>query len=356
MKVIHVVESFAGGVYDFLVELTNNLTPIKYVIVHGKRENTPLNYKKDFPLTTKFIYWNNVVREINPLKDLKALIGLIKILKGIDADIIHLHSSKAGFIGRFAAKILGLQDKVIYTSHGASFLRKDVSLLKRNLFIYLEKVASKLGGKVIACSKSEAEVFHEYGINADYIYNGIKCKQFSRKKNLKGKDIITIGTIGRVTYPKNPKFFNKIAENFLQRRNIKFLWIGDGEFSYQLKSPNITLTGWLPREEVENKLQEIDIYLSTSLWEGLPLSVLQAMCAAKPLILSDCVGNRDLVVDNGKIFRTIEEAIISIIDLIENPKKREIWGLSSLKLVNEKFSIEKTVEKYKQLYQSLTEK
>jgi len=354
MRIVHVVESFAGGVYDFLVDLTNYLSECEHTIIHGKRKNTPKSFQKDFPAGTKFIYWKNARREISFSKDFRALIEIIKALKSIKSpNVIHLHSSKAGFIGRFAARILGLQDKVIYTSHGVSFLRKDVSSLKRSLYIYLEKTASKLGGKVIACSKSEAEVFQEYGINADYICNGIKCKQSSRKKPSKEENIITIGTIGRVTYQKNPKLFNKIAENFLQRKNIKFLWIGNGELSHQLKSPNITLTGWLSRKEVENKLQEIDIYLSTSLWEGLPLSVLQAMCAAKPLVLSDCVGNRDLIADNGIIFKTLEEAITSITDLIENPKKREILGLNSLKLVKKEFSIEKTIKKYKQLYESL---
>ena len=354
MKVVHIVESFAGGVYDFLVDLTNYLSEYEHIIIHGRRKNTPENFQQDYPTNTRFIYWKNVRREINLKKDFLALKEVLGILKAIQSlDIIHLHSSKAGFIGRFAARILELQDKVIYTSHGVSFLRKDVSPLKRSLYIYLERAASKLGGKVIACSKSEAKVFHEYGINADYIYNGIKCKQSSRKEIPKDKNTIIIGTVGRVTYQKNPKLFNKIAESFLQRRNIKFVWIGDGELSYQLKSPNIVLTGWLPRKEVENKLQEIDIYLSTSLWEGLPLSALQAMCAAKPLVLSNCVGNRDLIVDNGIIFETIEESVTSITYLMENPKKRKILGLNSLKLVKKDFSMEKMIKKYKQIYESL---
>ncbi|WP_038056395.1 glycosyltransferase [Thermodesulfobacterium hydrogeniphilum] len=355
MKIVHIVEPFAGGTYDFLVDLTNNLSEYRHIIIHGKRENTPENFEKDFPPGTEFIYWQNATREINPKKDLNALFELLSILKKInDIDIIHLHSSKAGFLGRLVARILGLSDKIIYTSHGVSFLRKDVSKLKQRMFVYLEKFATKLGGRVVACSRSEAEEFRKYGINAEYIYNGVDCGFVNYRRD-QNKNIIIIGTIGRITYQKNPILFNEIAEYFSNKKNVKFLWIGDGESKEELKSKNIEITGWLPKEKVSNYLNSIDIYLSTSLWEGLPLSVLQAMCKGKPLVLSDCVGNRDLVKNNvnGFLYKTKEEAIKNLEKLICDSTLRLKFGQASLNIVKKDFSVKNTVSRYKELYKKV---
>jgi len=311
MKIVHIVESFASGVFDFIVDLSNGMSSYKHIIIYSLREHTPDNFKKYFPNETEFIHWNSATREINPKADIQALLELIKILKNIpDVDIIHLHSSKAGFLGRIAAKILKKENITVYTSHGAPFLRKDVSRLKQKLFIYLEKVASYFGGNIVCCSKSEAEAFLSHKIDALYINNGIECSSKTKNNINRNKDIIYVGTIGRISYQKNPELFNKIAEAFLPNKKVKFIWIGSGELESKLTSPNIIKTGWLKKKDVLSELSKIDIYLSTSIWEGLPLSVLQAMCYEKPLLLSCCVGNKDLVKNNynGILFSTLKEA------------------------------------------------
>lgn len=355
MNIIHIVESFGGGVYDFLVDLTNGMPEFNYYIIYGKRENTPADFKKDFPKGTKFFYWKNAAREINPKKDLFALKELIDILKSVDnIDIVHLHSSKAGFLGRLAAKILGLQNKTIYTSHGVSFLRHDVSKFKKKQFEIFEKIASKFGGDIIACSKSEAEEFKKIGIKADFIFNGIKLNKCCIKKNKKNSNQFIIGTVGRITYPKNPMMFNEIANQFLEYKDIKFVWIGDGELRDELTSENIEITGWLNKDDLFKKLAEIDLYISTSLWEGLPLSVLQAMCFRKPLLLSNCVGNVDLVIEgkNGFIFNDKEEAVNKIEKLFNNYELLKTLGEGSFKILKDNFTLEKTVKEYKNLYLS----
>jgi len=350
MKIIHIAESFVAGCFDFIVELSNGLPNYQHIIIYGKRETTPNNFKEYFPSNTEFIYWKNATREINPKRDLYSLIHLIKILHKYKADVIHLHSSKAGFLGRLATSILNIQYKVIYTPHGVSFLRKDVSNFKHKLFIYLEKIGYKLGGKIIACSKSEAEEYWKYRIKADYISNGIRCmpSNLTQEKNQE----ITIGTIGRITAAKNPTIFNNIAEKL----NVKFLWIGDGELRSELTAKNIEISGWIERKNIETLLNKIDIYISTSLWEGLPLSVLQAMCQAKPLVLSDCVGNRDLVKAgyNGFLFSSLEEAIKYLNILIENRNKLTEFGNHSQMMANKVYSLENMLKQYDSLYQKLS--
>jgi glycosyltransferase involved in cell wall biosynthesis len=357
MKIVHIVESFAGGVYDFILDLVNSIPEEEYTIIYAEREHTPENFKIKFPKNVSFIQWTQVTREINPIQDFKAYIELIEYLKKIQTDVIHLHSSKAGFLGRIAAYKMKLSSKVVYTPHGVSFLRKDVSPVKHRVFVWLEKTGSWFGGTTIACSKSEMEEFHRHNIPAQYINNGIACE--THYDHLNKNNRLKVGTIGRITYQKNPSTFNKIAKHFLNNKSIEFIWIGGGgELENQLSSPNIIKTGWLSREDVNIELSKIDIYLSTSLWEGLPLSVLQAMCLGKPLLLSNCIGNRNLVKENynGILFNDISECLIALQDMMDHPKnRRKEMRSHSIEIVKKDFSIEQMIDKYKLLYKNCVE-
>lgn len=355
MKIIHVTECFAGGTFEFLVSLIKEMPEYEHIIIYGKRENTPQNYRERFPPNIILIPWENVQREIHLWKDIKALLKLEKVLKRYitEKSIIHLHSSKAGFLGRIAACFVGKSKRVIYTTHGVSFLRRDVSKGKRLFYVLLEKIGSFFGGKIVVCSNSEGEKFKKYGIKkVAVIHNGIKIEKKQVEERKKTKDKTIIGTLARITYPKNPRQFNEIAEYFKENEKIKFLWIGDGELKNELKSSNIEITGWLEKEEAKEKLKEIDIYLSTSLWEGLPLSVLEAMTWGKSVVLSNCIGNLDIIKrENGYSFSTSKEAIEKIEELLIN-KEYLKWNEKSYKLVKHFFSIQKMIYKYNSIYQS----
>lgn len=354
MKIVHVVECFAGGVFSFLSNLTNELDKEEYIVIYGtNRDNTPSNFKEKFPQNTKFIPWKNASRSLNPLKDLKALWELYIILKKIDnIDIIHLHSSKAGFLGRIVSFLLGKSKKTIYTPHAISFLRLDVSSKKRKIFIWMEKFASFFGGKIVACSQSEKEVIEEQGIkNVTFINNGIRPLEIEKKVNTSDK--ITIISVGRLSIQKNPKLFNDIALEFIDNPDIQFIWCGDGELKSELTSPNIKCTGWIERKELESYLANADIYLSTSLWEGLPLSVLEAMSIGLPVVLSDCVGNRDLVEDNGVLYIDKIEAVKNINELLKN----KIWinkkGHNSKIIVENNFNMRNMAISYLNIYKGM---
>lgn len=351
MKVLHIAECFSGGVYDFIKDFVNETPDYSHTILYGKRENIKENFKEEFNKNINFIYWKNAKREISLKNDFLALKEVVNLLKKENYDIIHLHSSKAGFLGRVAGRICNQQNKIIYTTHGISFLRKDISDLKLKLYILFEKVGKFCGGKVIACSKSEAEFIKSKGIDCEYINNGVKVTG-NFIKLLKNDSTIKIITVGRITTQKNPELFNKIAENFIENKKIKFIWAGDGEKREVLNSPNIEITGWLNQNEVKKKLQEIDIYLSTSSWEGLSLAVLQAMEYKLPLILSNCVGNIDLVNENynGYIFKNSDDAVKGIERLLQNKELIEEFGKNSEELLKKKFDIHKMIGKYKNYY------
>ena len=356
MKIVHVIECFAGGTFTFLVDLINELNTQKHIIIYGtSRKNMPINFKKSFPSNVTFIEWRNAQRNICFIKDLKALFELYNILKNIsDIDVIHLHSSKAGFLGRMVSSILLKSNKVVYTSHAVSFLRLDITKKKKLMFIWMEKIASYFGGKIIACSKSEKDEFLKYGIkNVNYINNGIQPLKEKKKENITKK--ITIISIGRLSIQKNPKLFNKIAQKFIDNENIQFIWCGDGELRCELISKNIKCTGWINKNEILHYLSSADIYLSTSLWEGLPLSVLEAMSVGVPLVLSNCVGNKDLIKDNGYLYKDINEAIKSINYLKDNKDILVSMQEISKKFFYRNFTINKMGNDYLNLYRSVTE-
>lgn len=354
MKIVHVVECFAGGVFSFLSNLTNELDKEEYIVIYGiNRDNTPSDFREKFPPNTKFIPWKSASRSLNPLTDLKALWELYIILKKIDdIDIIHLHSSKAGFLGRIVSFLLGKSSRTIYTPHAISFLRLDVSPKKRKIFIWMERFASFFGGKIVACSQSEKEAIEEQGIkNVTFINNGIKKLQIEKKVNTSDKT--TIISVGRLSIQKNPKLFNDIALEFIDNPNIQFIWCGDGELKSELTSPNIKYTGWIEQKKLESYLANADIYLSTSLWEGLPLSVLEAMSIGLPVILSNCVGNRDLVEDNGVLYIDKIEAVKNINELLKN----KIWinkkGHNSKIIVENNFNMRNMAISYLNIYKGM---
>lgn len=354
MKVVHVVECFAGGVYSFLSNLTNELNKEEYIVIYGvNRDNTPNNFKEKFPSNTQFIPWESASRNLNPLKDIKALWELYTILKRIEnIDIIHLHSSKAGFLGRIVSFLLGKSKKTIYTPHAISFLRLDVSPKKRKIFIWMEKFASFFGGKIVACSQSEKEAIEEQGIkNVTFINNGIKPLEIEKKVNTSDK--ITIISVGRLSIQKNPKLFNDIALEFIDNPNIQFIWCGDGELKSELTSPNIKCTGWIERKTLKNYLANADIYLSTSLWEGLPLSVLEAMSIGLPVVLSDCVGNRDLVENKDFLYQDKQKAVQMINYYIKNKKILKKESLKSKIIFDRYFKLDRMSNSYYYLYKNL---
>lgn len=357
MKIIHVVESFSAGTFDFIASMVSGMPEMQHLIVHGMREDTPDSYREMFPPTTEYCRWPHVGREISPLNDFRALKNLVTILRQYaNADVIHLHSSKAGFLGRCAARFLGKQHCVLYTPHAVSFLRKDVSSLKRSIYVAFERFGAWMGGEIVACSPSEQAEFVCVGIGADAIENGVTLGV--RPVQRDNHPLLLIGTMGRVSPQKNPHDFNVIASHFLGNDNIRFRWIGDGELRHVLNSGNIEITGWLPKHLADAQLADIDLYLSTSKWEGLPLSVLTAMVHGKPLLLSRCVGNVDLVRDgrNGYLYDGVDDAIKRLSFMLSDRASLNLFGRYSRLVVEQDYSRERMVERYRQAYETIAQR
>ncbi len=354
-KILHIVEAFGGGIFTLLVDLTKELVKnFEVVIVYGKRKQTPDNFERYFDKKIKFIEIENFTRSMDLKKDIKALGEIKRIIKEEKPDIIHLHSSKAGVLGRIA--ISGKKVKMFYNPHGFSFLKQDDSKLKRTIYWLIEKITAMLNRKctIVGCSYGEYLEAKKLNKNSICINNGIDIKKIDKEiKHLRQHEInyknLKICTIGRIGYQKNPKLFNEIAKEL---PDIQFTWIGDGELKNELTSSNINVTGWKTRNKVLEELNNHDVFILTSLWEGLPISLLESMYMKKICIVSDCIGNKD-VIENGKngyIAKNKEEFIKKISEIKNNRAQVDGVTKKGREDVLNKYCNDVMVKQYKEIY------
>ena len=345
-KVLFFAEAMGGGVFTYIVNLSNELVKTHEVYVaYALRDQTPEDYRLYFDKRVHLIHVENFCREINCKRDLAAFFEIRKIAKEVKPNIIHLHSSKAGVIGRLAFN--GRKVPLFYTPHGYSFLMTDQSRWKIEFYRIIEKICAKRNCITICCSKGELDEALKLGPDAVCIDNGINTDEIdailNNKKNT-SKHGFTVFTIGRISYQKNPEDFNQTAEAF---PDIRFVWIGDGELRDNLTSPNIEVTGWLEREKALQIANDGDAFILTSLWEGLPISLLEAMYMRKICIVSNVIGNRDVINSgiNGFVCNNLDDYIAAIEkcikgecgELIENAYQ-DILGTYNTKVMSEKYN------------------
>ncbi|WP_299521436.1 glycosyltransferase [Winogradskyella sp.] len=354
LKVLHISETFAAGVYTYIKDICEFFDEIEtvesYVIYSGIRKGTNRDkFSKDFSKNVTLIEVR-MEREISPLKDFKSTYKLIKTIRKISPDVIHLHSSKAGVIGRVASKFYPMA-KVYYTPNGYSFLREDVSPSKKKFFKIIEGITNKLfGGVTVACGDTEYEYAKTIG-PALLVRNGVNIDEVYAHKLEKqiNKGVFVVGTMGRLSPQKNPRLFNEIA---LLNPNIRFIWIGDGELRNEVSSKNIEVTGWRPREEALKSVNEFDIYLQTSLWEGLPFTIIEAMVLGKPIIANNVIGNKDAVENNynGFLCNSIEEFVTAINKIQSNFDLKQEMSINSKTRANKLFDRDENFKILQQIY------
>jgi glycosyltransferase involved in cell wall biosynthesis len=317
----------------------------------------------------------SLVRDIHPLKDIKALIKLAIFLKKEKFDIVHCHTSKGGFIGRLAAKLAGAKI-IIYSPHGDIF-EGYFCKLATDFFILLEKFAARFTDKIINLTKIEIEKFLEHGIGTrhqlEQIYNGINIKYYERAmpSNLKKrdefglcKDDFVCATVGRLVPVKGHTYLIKAIQKVVKViPEAKFLFVGDGEIksklSEEIKSldlqENIFMLG--SRNDIATILSCINVFLLPSLNEGFGMVLIEAMAARKPVIATN-VGGIPEVVKYGETGILVPpkdpEAFSSaIIKLYNNPELSRRMGLAGYNRAKRLFDITTTVHEFESLYSDL---
>ncbi len=323
---------------------------------------------------SKIYFIMSLVREISPLKDLKALISTWRVLRIEKPNIVHTHSSKAGIIGRIAAKLAGVKT-VVHTIHGYSFNETQKWHIKK-LYIFLERLCSLFSDKLIVETAGDIKKGLDYkiakkskftlicsGIDTQYYKNYAPNPAF-RQSLVKDNNTKIVMTVGPFKPQKNLQDYIKAAAIVCKEvKNAVFFIVGDGELRPELESlitelglkDKVILLGW--RRDIIDLLCACDIFAMTSLWEGLPRTILDAMCCAKPVIANPVGGIPD-VIDDGKTgFLTkpydAQYAAEKIIYLLKNEDKMREMGKNAKISVGEKYDINYNVKQHEDLYLQL---
>ncbi len=207
------------------------------------------------------------------------------------------------------------------------------------------------GAKTIACGKGEYEEARKLSGNSTYVNNGINIyaiKEYVRDYDSQ-KRPIKICTSGRILCQKNPALFNQIAEKL---PDVEFTWIGEGDLRAELTSPNIKITGWVSRIDALKILEECDVFLLPSLWEGLPLSLLEAMYLKKMCVVSNVIGNRDVIDSgrNGYICNNLSEYVTVLRDIVDGKVDAKIMTELAHNDVEREYNLDVMAMEYDKKY------
>lgn len=350
---MHVAEPFATGVLSFLIDITKRqVEDYEVYILYGIRPLTPKNVEQLFDKRVHLIKIDSFKGAMGTVVNLKAYYDVRRWYEKVKPDIVHFHSSASGLIGRWALPCKKIP--AFYTPHGYSFLMKDGSIFKRFLFWLIEYLSAKRPCMTIACSEGEYKEAKKLSSNSTYVNNGVNIAEletFVRPVNKIIKQPIRICTSGRILYQKNPRLFNEIA---MLLPEAQFTWIGEGELKSELTSPNIRITGWIKREETLNIIKDMDFFILPSLWEGLPISLLEAMFLKKICLVSDVTGNRDVIKNgvNGLICNSAEEYADSIRGIVNGNIDGILFSECASKDVEENYNIDLMSQRYNEIYSS----
>lgn len=349
IKVVHIITKLElGGAQVNTVYTCQNLDENQfetYLLSGPGGILTEKVEKKD-----RFFIVKDLVRQINPIKDLKALFQLRKLLKKIKPHIIHTHSSKAGILGRTAAFLLRVPI-IIHSVHGFSFSPYQ-SFLKRTFYVTAEKLVSKITSHFVFVSNDDIALAREKKLvkeNYSLIRSGFPFKKFLKKcedektvresYNIKEHDFVC-GIIAPFKPQKGLFHLIEIAEKVLApgktKKNVVFMITGDGDLRETIETKlrekgifdRFRLPGFL--FDIEKAVDIFDLGVSTALWEGLPQSLIQLRLKKKAVVASDIPGNREVIKENKNGFlvavKDYETFAQRILYLINEDKERDRLG------------------------------
>jgi len=317
-----------------------------------------------------------LVHPIAPGKDLGAVARLAAMLSGVD--LLHTHSSKAGILGRAAARLARVR-AVVHTVHGWSF--NDVQpALTRRFYMEAERAAARVTDRIVCVARADRERGLAMGIGhaAQYriLRSGIDPSLYRPSPGAgvrlratigASPEDLVVGSIANFKPQKGPLDFVEAARiAHLRNPRLRFVVAGDGELRPKVEraiaeaglGSIVHLLGW--RDDVPELLAGLDIFLLTSLFEGLPRVVLQAMAASVPVVATDTGGVRE-VVSSGVTGVLVppahpEEAAEAIVALARDPEGRRRLADAASAALGSEFDIRRMVRDLEELYDELLDR
>lgn len=296
----------------------------------------------------------------------RALLAVGRYIQLHNIDIVHTHLTYADVVGRIVGRALGrpVVSTLQNVPRNYDRDRRDRSWLER-------QTARLLATRLVGVSPTIRDLFiREWGIPAsriDMFYNAVPMEQYISLPPEAGGAVDAgpvITNIGRLSPQKAQNLLLDAAKLVLARHpDARFMIVGQGRLEQPLKeqaqrlgiSDNIIFTGL--RHDIPALLGESDIFVLSSLWEGLPLTAVEAMAAARPVVLTDVGGNRDIVEDGvqGLIVppNDVPALAEAILQLLDDPRRRIEMGLAGRARVRHDFNIDTIARQHEQLYESL---
>ncbi|MDR2399450.1 MAG: glycosyltransferase family 4 protein [Endomicrobium sp.] len=314
------------------------------------------------------------VREISPLKDLKTLFEIYTVLKRERPNIVHTHSSKAGILGRIAAKLAGVKT-IVHTIHGYGF-NETQNWIVKNFYIFLEKFCALFSDKLIVVTKEDIKKGLHYkiakedtfvliraGIDTKFYKSFVPNPEFKPELGI-SRDMKVVTTIGPFKPQKNLRDFIRAASIVSKRiDNVIFLVVGDGEQRKELEALieslnlkyKILILGW--RSDIVEILKASDIFVLTSLWEGLPCTIIESMCCSIPVIANAVDGVKEIVKDRETGFLIepydYEKTAENVVYLLNDKHILKDMGLKGFNSISQDYDINTSVKQHENLYLKL---
>ena len=323
----------------------------------------------------KYHFLNNLVRNINPWKDFLVFFQLCRIIHREKCDIVHTHSSKAGIVGRWAAKCAGVP-VIIHTPHGHVFYGYFNQIVTR-IFIVIERLTALVTNRIITLTERGRQEHVAFGIASKdkfiAIPSGIdidtkRMDEQSRavlRKNLKIPDNQFIfGTIARLDPIKGIIFLIEAAAIVKkEHHNVCLIVVGDGSQKELLKKKSedlglsdcVFFTGH--QNETKPFIEIMDVFVLPSINEGMGRVILDAMVHAKPVVASEVGGIPDVVDDckTGLLVAPKDSQALAraMISMIRDPQGAKNMGLKGFKKVTNQYSLNQMVARIAALYMEL---
>lgn len=302
----------------------------------------------------------HLIRKVSLIKDFKAYFEIKAAIKNFQPDLVHLHSSKAGVIGRLAASSLNIS--CVFTAHGWAFT-EGVSSKKRWLYRIVERFMSNYSSRIITVSDYDYQLALDNQVADSFlittVHNGVPDYSENNLKDDSVEGVVKLIMVARFDAPKNQTFLiNALAK--LKGLDFEIRFVGGGA---QLKgakalartlgvNEKVFFLG--ERNDVSNLLHESDIFLLLSNWEGLPLTILEAMSHSLPIIASDVGGISEIIEDSKQGYLIVsqdkDKLVSSIRNLVESSELRFKIGHQARLKYEKEFTLEKMIDKTESVY------
>ncbi len=367
-----ITQTHFGGAQKYICDIVNNLDDdFDITIAFGEGDEQELK-KYISNDSVKFIKLKYLRRNINIFRDKLTFWELLLFFKKNKFDVIHCHSSKAGLLSSMAGKFAGVK-KVIYTAHGWVF-KENLNFFKKLLYIFLEKFGAKFKDKIICVSQNDYNLAIDKKITKksklELIYNGVKLennfleagdarKFIFDKINIKDDSQKIIGTISNLYKNKGIEYLIESTIKLNEKyKNLIFIIIGSGPEEKSLKylTKNLMLNNvyFLGSIDSANRyLKAFEIFTLTSIKEGLPYTLIEALHARISVICSNLESLTEIILNkqNGLVFepKNVDELTYAIQTILNNPTFTEQLKNNS-NLTLSKFDFEKFINKIKENY------